>query len=178
MGKTDLEAVDGFVVLAVQVPKPDSRSFTMRKKEERVKVPAPRYPAAVKKFITSLKIDKERTLITVVDQLPISQELEKVRHKTMVTKDALYSIAMIREWEHEDMFRTARQWCLYDALTAYLETKHVLINAASSIDALNVIKEAVIYLANSGSHNALFSNWLASCCTVFERHNRGLLVSG
>ena len=146
-------------------------------KAESVTVPPPRHPAAVRKMLTYLKKEDGDALITVVNQTTVFEDLQRIKRKTIITEDAVYSADMIREWEYDEMFTNARQWCLYEALMRYLEVRHIQITAPSCIAALNIVKEAVFYLAYSSFHDSLFKRWLESCFAMFERHNGAVLVT-
>lgn len=140
-------------------------------------VPPPRHPATVRKMLTYLKEEDGDALITVVNQTTVFEDLQRIKHKTMITEDSVYSVEMLREWEHEEMFTNARQWCLYEALMRYLEVHHIQITASSCIAALNIVKEAVFYLAYSSLHDILFKRWLESCFEMFERRSGAALVT-
>lgn len=100
-----------------------------------------------------------------------------IKDRVMVSEDGLYTVGMISQWEYPGMFRTAREECVYEVLRTYVAKMGIKIAAPSSVDALNVLKEAAIVLAGSGILNTWFARWMASCCQEFERHFEPILVT-
>lgn len=127
-------------------------------------------PAGTKRVVTKLRISEKKVLTTVINQPSFKREVEMLPHRVIVTKDGSYPARMIRQWEHSEMFRNARQQCVYDTLMCYIEKLNLRIEASSSIDAFNMVKEAAVVLAGSGFLNSLFAKWLTSCYESFEKH--------
>lgn len=99
------------------------------------------------------------------------------RKRVITTDDGYYTMPMIEAWEHPQMFRTAREWCIYELLRNYCFRLHIRVFASSCIDALNILKEAAIALAGSGSLNRMFEEWLHSCYNEFIYHCEAVLTT-
>lgn len=126
---------------------------------------------------TKRSIGQGRDLTTVANQPQSVASFCDGSKRVLVSDDGLYDIGLISQWEHSDMFRNAREQCIYEVLVRHISRMGIRISAGSSIDALNVLKEAAIFLAGSNILDAWFRKWIESCTHEFERRFKAILVT-